>query len=319
MSQHTTNADSIVNHWQEQQALGWETFLAQQENRLKDCVTIKPLSGSESHIDKILPLTFGRKTGRLQKTEGTEVELVKRIMYAQEYAEAKLFDEFDHTKLGAQSLPIIPTQKLLFEAAQRGQELQILEAALGDAHESKTGGALGVNTVVFDPTQVIDLDYHFDGTTSDVGLTYDKIARVRRLAMENEAYGDGVARGSDELVMALSAGQIEDLYHDVKVNNRDYVTAVGELRDGSVEKFLGIRIVRTEQVAIRDIGGGDFVRDVPVWVKSRMCFGLRNDYSSRMTVRDDLDEAIQIRAKFASGATRLEEAGVWKMPCLITA
>ena len=206
---------------------------------------------------------------------------------------------------------------LLNEAAEREQELQILEAALGDAHESKVGEK-GVNTVVFDPAQVIPLDYHFDGTTADVGLTYDKVARVRRLAMENEAYGDGVMRGTDELVMALSAGQIEDLYHDVFVNNRDQVTAVGALRDGSIDKFLGIKIVRTEQVASR-IVVSDTIKDVPVWVKSRMCFGLRNGYSSRMSVRDDLDEAIQIRAKFASGATRLEEAGVWKIPCLVTA
>ena len=50
-------------------------------------------------------------------------------------------------------------------------------------------------------------------------------------------------------------------------------------------------------------------------MKSRAQFGLWNDFKVKISVRDDLDEALQIRAKFACGATRLEEKGFVKVLC----
>lgn len=50
-------------------------------------------------------------------------------------------------------------------------------------------------------------------------------------------------------------------------------------------------------------------------MKSRALFGLWNDFKVKVSIRDDMEETLQIRAKFGCGATRLEEKGVVKVLC----
>ena len=57
------------------------------------------------------------------------------------------------------------------------------------------------------------------------------------------------------------------------------------------------------------------VRSCLAWVKSRAQFGIWDDFKVKLSVRDDLDETLQIRAKFACGATRLQEEGFVKILC----
>lgn len=292
----------------------WDHLLSQTNNRLKDCVTYKPLSGKVTFVDQIQDTDFVEKTGRMEKTELDEMDYAKRAIYAREFHKAIGFDEFDDIKLHNQRLPVAETMQKLREAYERISERIIIDGVFGTAYE----GESGVSQVQLPNSQTIPLDYHYDGTTANVGLTFDKFARLRRLAMENEAFGQGLESGADMLVMATTASGIEDLYHDVFVHHKEYVTAVERLRQGEVDSFLGVQIKRTEQLPSRVVGS-DTVRDCAAWVKSRVCFGARNNYSTKMSIRDDLSETIQIRAKFAIGATRLEEKAVWKLPIKVTA
>lgn len=50
-------------------------------------------------------------------------------------------------------------------------------------------------------------------------------------------------------------------------------------------------------------------------MKSKAQFGIWNDFKVKLSVRDDMEEALQIRAKFACGATRLQEEGFVKILC----
>ena len=292
----------------------WEHLLSQTNNRLAECVTNRPLSGKITLIDQIGDTEFVEKTGRFEKTELDEMEYAKRAIYATEFTKAHGFDEFDDIKLHNQRLPIAETMQKLNEAYHRVCERKIIDSLLGTAYE----GENGVTPIELPTEQVIPLDYRYGAGSGNIGLTFDKFARLRRLAMEAEAFGQGLSNGADMLCVAVPASGIEDLYHDVFVNHKEYVTAVERLRQGEVDMFLGVKILRTEQVPSR-IVGADTVRDAVAWVKSRSIFGLRNNYSVKMSVRDDMSEAIQIRAKFACGATRMEEKAVWKLPIKVTA
>jgi hypothetical protein len=304
----------LVQHYQPQLPTMWEHLLSQTTNRLADCVTVKPLSGKVTFIDRIGNTRFTPKTGRFEKTELTEMTYSKRAIYAQEFHETKGFDEFDEIKLHNQRLPIAETMEELRRAYALEAERTTLEAILGTAYE----GENGVSPIALPSSQTIPLNYSYSGAVGNKGLTFDKFARLRRLAMEAEAFGQGIQSGADMLCIAVPASGIEDLYHDVFVHHKEYITAVERLRQGEVDMFLGVKIVRTEQVGSRTVGS-DIVRDCPAWVKSRVCYGMRNNYSVKMTVRDDLSEAIQIRAKFAHGAARTEESAVWKLPIKVTA
>lgn len=305
----------LVNHYQPLLPKMWEHLLGQTTNRLAGCYEIKPLGGKVTFVDQIGKTRFLPKTGRMEKTELDEMQYGKRAIYAQEFHKALGFDEFDDIKLLNQRLPIAETMEELRSAYELEAELCLLEAMLGVAYE----GENGVTPVTLPSTQTIPLNFQYGVSGgANRGLTFHKFARLRRLAMENEAFGQGLQNGSDLLCIAVPASGIEDLYHDVFVNHKEYVTAVERLRMGEVDTFLGVKIVRTEQIAIRTVGP-DIVRDCVAWVKSQVSYGLRNNYSVKMTVRDDLSEAIQIRAKFAHGATRKQEKAVWKLPIKVTA
>jgi hypothetical protein len=304
----------LIQHYQPLLPTMWESLLSQTTNRLAGTYTIKSLSGKVTLIDQISDLDFVPKTGRFGKTELDENKYARRAIYAQEWEKTMGFDEFDEIKLNNQSLPIAETMQKLRESYERLTEKTILDAMLGTAYE----GENGATPIELPTSQVIPLNFVYSGAAANTGLTFDKFARLRRLAMENEAFGQGLNNGSDTLCIAVPASGIESLYHDVRVNNSDYLTAVSRVRDGEVDNFLGVKIIRTEQIPTRVVGG-DTVRDCVAWVKSRVCYGLRNNYSVKMSVRDDLSEAIQIRAKFAHGATRTEEKGVWKMPIKVVA
>lgn len=306
-------ATELVQHYQPQLPTMWDHLLAQTNNRLAGLVDTKPLSGKVTFIDQIGSTRFVPKTGRMEKTELDEMEYSKRAIYAQEFHKAIGFDEWDEIKLHNQRLPVTETMEELRRAYELEAELCMLNAITGIAYE----GENGVTPIELPASQTIALNYSYAGGGANIGLTFDKFARLRRLAMEAEAFGQGIKNGSDMLCIAIPASGIEDLYHDVFVNHKEYVTAVEKVRQGEVDMFLGVKIVRTEQVGTRTVGG-DIVRDCPAWVKSRICYGLRNNYSVKMTVRDDLSEAIQIRAKFAHGATRKEEKAVWKLPIKVT-
>ena len=83
------------------------------------------------------------------------------------------------------------------------------------------------------------------------------------------------------------------------------------LAEGRLDSFMGFRIIRTEQLPVDAAG----VRSCLAWVKSRAQFGIWDDFKVKLSVRDDLDETLQIRAKFACGATRLQEEGFVKILC----
>jgi hypothetical protein len=307
------NFSELVDHYQPLLAEQWHTVAQQSSNRLAQYVSIKPLTGESTHIDQILPVEMQPKTGRMAPTVLGEMDYNKRIVYAQEFELPKGFDEFDASKFTKQTLPIMATMNEFKNAHARQSEKIIIEAIQGTAYE----GAKAVTAVELPSEQVIALDFKYGGSGSDIGLTYDKVARLRRLAMQNEIYGQDVEDGSDVLCMAVSASCLEDLFQDAKANNTDYVTAIGQLKDGLVDKFLGIHFVRTEQLTKRTVGGINIV-DSLAWVRSRVCFGHRDNYNVDLCQRKDLSNATQIRATAAMGGSRLEEAGVWKLPCKVS-
>ena len=99
------------------------------------------------------------------------------------------------------------------------------------------------------------------------------------------------------------------LLQQQEVSSFDY-NAVRALAEGRLDSFMGFRIIRTEQLPL--VEG---VRSCLAWVKSRAQFGIWDDFKVKLSVRDDLDETLQIRAKFACGATRLQEEGFVKILC----
>ncbi len=101
-----------------------------------------------------------------------------------------------------------------------------------------------------------------------------------------------------------------NLLRETEVSSYDF-NNVKALVEGKIDTFMGFKFIRTQRLPKTEEG----VRSCLAWVKSKAQFGIWNDFKVKLSVRDDMEEALQIRAKFACGATRLQEEGFVKILC----
>lgn len=308
-----TTPTEIVQHYQPILPSMWEAKVAQTKNRLLPFVTPVTLDGKITFFDQIDSFEMEQKLSRFERINITENSYDRRAITSKKFVAVKGFDEDDDRKLGKQSLPIGATMAEFAAAAERKSEAELLNAIVGTAKTGEDGSVL----VDLPTSQKLESTFLYSNpsNTTKLGMTFDKFARARRIFMENEAYGMGVMNGADQLCAALAAAQIENLAQDVKANNKDYIYAIEKLQNFETDMFLGVRIIRTQQVSTH-LESSDLIRDCPFWLKSRVKFGFAENFSTKMWIANELSEAIVIRAKMECGGTRMEEKGVVIVECL---
>ncbi len=296
----------IEQNYQIKYSEKWGSHLQQEASRLDKYVTVESgLTGKMVAFDQYGLLSFTEKTDRMGITILDEAPTTRRVMFPHVYTKAIGFDEFDAKQLAHIDVPVSKTIESLRAAAGRTMDKVMIDAFLGTAYV----GEHGTTAVAFPSSQVIAKDYADGGTAVDSNLTVAKLRKALSMLMKAEAWSDERRAYGDELVLACSGSQINALLQQPEVSSYDYNT-VRALAEGKVDSFMGFRIIRTEQLPI---SGG--VRSCLAWVKSRAQFGIWDDFKVKLSVRDDLDEALQVRAKFACGATRLQEEAFVKIQC----
>ncbi len=296
----------ITQNYQIKYSEKWGSYLQQEASRLEKYVTVESgLSGKMVAFDQYGLLSFNEKTERMQATTLDEAPTTRRVVYPKIFTKAVGFDEFDAKKLANIDIPVSKTIEGLRAAAGRCMDSVMLEGFLGTCYV----GENGTEAVPFDPNQVIAEDYVESGTALSNNLTVGKLRKALSMLQKAEAWNEERRAYGDELVLACSSAQIAALLREPEVGSFDYNTARA-LVEGKVDTFLGFRIIRTEQLPVNS-----GVRTCLAWVKSKAQFGLWEDFKVKLSVRDDLDEALQIRAKFACGATRLQEEAFVQILC----
>ncbi len=287
----------ITENYQIKYSEKWGSYLQQEASRLEKFVTLESgLSGKMVAFDQYGLLTFEEKTSRMSSTVLNEAPTSRRVMYPHIYTKAVGFDEFDAKKLEG-----------LRAAAGRCMDAVMLNSFLGVNYSGENGTV----SVDFPDSQIIAEDYTDSGSPADTNLTVAKLRQALTMLQKAEAWNDERRAYGDELVLACSSSQINALLKEPEVSSYDYNT-VRALAEGKVDSFLGFRIIRTEQLPIATGG----IRSCLAWVKSKAQFGIWDDFKVKLSVRDDLDEALQIRAKFACGACRLQEEAFVQINCL---
>lgn len=297
----------ITQNYQIKYSEKWGVLLQQETSRLEKYVTVESgLSGKAVAFDQYGLLTFNEKTTRMQATTLDEAPTVRRMMYPKIFTKAVGFDEFDAKKLANIDVPVSKTIEGLRAAAGRCMDQVMINGFLGTCYI----GENGTDPVDFKDSQIIDHDYVESGTAVATDLTLGKLRKALSMLQKAEAWNEERRAYGDELVLACTSSQIAALLKEPEVGSFDYNTARA-LVEGKIDSFLGFRIVRTEQLPLDNDGN----RCCLAWVKSKAQFGLWEDFKVKLSVRDDLDEALQIRAKFACGATRLQEEAFVKILC----
>lgn len=297
----------IEQNYQVKYSDKWGAYLQQEASRLDKYVTVETgLTGKMVTFDQYGLLAFEENVSRMGQTVLAEAPTKRRVMYPHIYTKAVGFDEFDAKKLANIDVPVSKTIEGLRSAAGRSMDKVMLDAFLGVNYI----GDNGTTPVEFSETQVVESDYVDTGSAVSSNLTVAKLRKALAMLHKAEAWNEERRAYGDELVLACTSSQIDSLLKEPQVSSYDYNT-VRALAEGKVDTFLGFRIIRTELLPI-DASG---VRSCLAWVKSKAQFGIWDDFKVKISVRDDLDEALQIRAKFACGATRLQEEAFVKIDC----
>ncbi len=189
-------------------------------------------------------------------------------------------------------------------AMNRKKDKTILDGLLGTNFVGKDGTA----TRAFPASQSVGVNV--GGTNSNLNVA--KLRAVKVLLGKAD-----VDLGGEEIYMAVNTSALDSLLNEIQVVSKDYnVARDGSpiLKDGIIERFLGINFIQTEQVytGTDDQGGTSY--QLPFWVKSGAYLGKWRDVNTRMDERTDLrDVPTQIYTRMTLGATRLEEVKVGRV------
>ena len=297
---------NIEQNYQVKYSEKWGSYLQQEASRLEKYVTVESgVTGKMVAFDQYGVLTFNEKLNRMSNTVISEAPTSRRVIFPRIFSKAVGFDEYDAKKLSNMDVPVSKTIEALRASASRTMDSVMITAFFGAAH----AGENGLTSVNFPESQTIPKDFSDSGAAEDSNLTLDKLRQALHLLQSKEAWSEDRRAYGDELVLACTSSQIASLLKEPEVGSFDYNT-VRALVEGRIDSFMGFRIIRTELLPITS-----GVRSCLAWVKSRAQFAIWDDFKVKISVRDDLDETLQIRAKFACGATRLQDEAFVKILC----
>jgi len=267
--------------------------------KLKGTVTTESINGYRKRFSQLEAQEMTKITTRHGTTKRQDATSYFRWLDMEKFEIANILDEWDEKELG---VLIAPNGRLVENhgfAYNRTCDDVIIKAVEGFA-------ATGQNGTVLTPlpsSQIVDTTFTPTGPGAKSGLTFPKVARVRRIFQDND-----LALGADAYAV-ISPKADEDLVRDVEeARNKDYAQ-ISPIADGTVDgkTWMGFKwIVHTGLTTFND--GVDDVTNCLFYHKSQVVFG---DGEKRSDV-DRLPEnshGTQIRSRSRMGALRLEEKG----------
>lgn len=301
----STPALEIPEFFPTQFGTNWEHLLQQEVSRLRETVKVDmDIRGKEKTYNQFGTSAMRKITSRNGQTLPSDRDDEKRWLQLDPYDEVTFFDEWDADILGDIALPDSEAVQSHAMAAGRTCDQIIIDAA--SSTTAKSGESGGTSNSLGSGQQILVAH----GGANE-GLTLAKLIAAKSIFGINESYGQSRSN-SDSLHLIVSQAQLDDLLENVtEVKNSDYVQ-VKALMSGEVDNFMGFQFTRSELLTL--VAATD-VRTCLAYVKSGICLGIGRDRSVKTTVRDDLNETLQIRTKMRMGATRLFEEKVVEIFC----
>lgn len=307
----TTN--TLPDHYTIQFDSAWTLAIQQKLERLRPFVTVHTgCTGKARTHNRISSQTMNEQTTRLQATQGTELSTVKRWVFPRPCEKTTYLDEWDKDLLGETVLPTGDAVRVHRAAAARKMDSIIIDGINGTNYE---GGDNDSGSLTARTKSDVASTYGRDGSglihittggTPAGNCSLQTLIDARSVLGQNETAGqDG---DDDVIVMAVNQKALDSMLGETELTSADYAS-LKALVGGQITDFMGIRFVRTEQLPANASADGVLAL---MWAKSHVHFDIWADFSTRISIRDDLSEAIQIRSKFMCGAARDEDqAVVW--------
>lgn len=286
----------------------WQHLVQQNEGRIHSLVRQETVKGKRKLLNFIGKSTARLITTRNGKTIPSNHPFAKRKLSLRSYDEVYHEDEWDAELLGDITSPksaVVISHAMAF---QRAYDQAVIDAATADAYVGEDGD----EAVALPATQKVVVNYIHGGTGSNSGLTLAKIIKAKSILGVNEAAGQNKSpMMGDRMLFFVSQKQLDDLLVNVdQVSNSRYAD-VKALVTGEVNSFMGFTFIRTQLLALDTATD---IRTCIAMVSSGVAFS-KNGMSTKMSVRDDLNETLQVRTKGRHGAVRTEEEKVVAVYC----
>lgn len=290
---------NIPSHYVQQFSTNINLLLQQKGSKLSPFVSSGSHVGKQaSPVDQIGAVEAQKVTSRFAAMGRVDAPMDRRWVFPVDYDLPQLIDSFDKLRLitDPQSAYV---QNAVF-AMGRAKDKEIIASFLAAA---KTGEAGGTSTSF---TSGNEVDVAVGGSNSRLNVA--KLKAVRELAMANH-----IDLMEDPLYCGLTAKDDSALLNEIEIISRDFS---GDdkpvLRDGRLERFLGINFVHCE--LLETLAAGTNEVNIPVWTKSGMYMGSWMEIQTSVSKRHDLQgEPFQIYAIGTFGATRLDEKKVFNI------
>lgn len=294
-------------------AEGFEREAQQIMSRFRTYADVKTgLTGKAHVFKKIVKREMQDVTGRLQDTNPEEQQYRYRYLFPRKAKLATIFDEDDASELG---LSVAPTGDTIVEhtsAAARKVDDYFIAGILGDNLEGEEDN---MQTVPFDTSnQQIAINYHRDGSSTNVGLTLAKLIAAKSKFGKNEVYGQNGDK-TGKLCMAVSQDELDNLLYDVEQTGSADYNSVKALVNGEVDYFMGIHFLRSERLPVTSLGGGKISRNCPMWLSTQVRIGFWADLKTSIDILPNKDQAIQIYSRIRLNACRKDENAVVSVLC----
>ncbi len=286
----------------------WQHLVQQNDGRIHARVRQENVKGKRKLLNFIGKSKARLITTRSGKTIPSNTALAKRKISLRAYDDVYLEDEWDDELLGEVTSPKSAVVMSHASAFQRAMDEAVIEATTGTAYI----GEDGEEAVDLPNSQKVAVNYIHGSTGSNSGLTLAKIIKAKSILGKNEAFGQSKPGGmGDSLIFLVTQQQLDDLLVNVdQVSNSRYAD-VKALVNGEVNSFMGFEFIRTE---LLQKDAATDVRTCVAFVSSGIAFS-KNGMNTKMVIRDDLNESLQIRTKGRHGATRTEEEKVVAVYC----
>lgn len=268
-------------------------MLSQQKgSRLSGSVMIEPITGKSGYIEQIGPTSTITRTSRHGDSPLVSTPHDRRRVFLEDEEWGDLIDKADRVRT-----LIDPTNPYAVNAGWafgRAKDDKIIAAFDGTAFTGQEGGT----------STAYDTSNDIGSASSNDGLTIQKLIDAKSIFGVNDVDPD------EELYLAVSQKQIDDLLAITQITSADY-NNVKALVEGKVDTFMGFKFIRTQRLGI----DANDIRKCFAWTKSGMALGVGAEVQTRIAERADKSFSTYVYLCMCVGATRLDEQKVVRIFC----
>ena len=287
-------SSQITTAFVEQYSANVSMLSQQMGSKLRGAVDVETIRGKNAFFDQIGATAAVASTTRHGDTPQVNTPHSRRRVSLSDFEWADLIDDLDKVRMLVD--PTSSYAKAAAAAMNRTIDDQII-AALGGAADTGVAGGTSV---------ALPSSSKFSTAQQTDGLTIAKLLETKFF------FDNGSVDPSLKRFFVCGPKQIQDLLNTTEVKSADFNT-IRALAQGEINSFLGFEFIMSTRLGFDATNTDD-----------RLCFGFTEDaiklaigadVKAKITERDDKSYATQVYYSMAIGATRMEEAKVFQVPC----